>query len=167
MEKMLRVGKIVNTHGIKGDIKVIPLTDYIERFEELEWIYIDGYKDKFYIKNVKYKKNTAILSLEEHDDINLVEKFKGDYILIDYTQRRDLPEDTYYIADIIGLDVYNMENEYIGKVKDIIQTGPSEVYIIEGLDNQEIMIPSVKEFIPEISLEERKIIINPIEGMIE
>ncbi len=167
MKKMLRVGKITNTHGIKGDIKVLPLTDYMERFEELEWVYIDGYKDKFYIKSVKYKPTTVILSFKGYDNINLVEKFKDKYLLIDDTQRRDLPEDTHYIADIIGLDVYNVENEYIGKVKDIIQTGPNEIYLIKCKDNKEIMIPSVKEFIPEVSVEEGKIIIDPIEGMIE
>lgn len=167
MKKMLRVGKIANTHGIKGDIKVIPLTDYMERFEELEWVYMDDYEEKFYIQNVKYKKNTVILSFKGYDDINLVEKFKNKYIFIDDTQRRKLPADTYYIADIIGLDVYNIKNEYIGKVKDIIQTGPNEVYVIKGDDNKEIMIPSVKEFIPEISLKEGKVVINPIEGMIE
>jgi len=167
MKNMLRVGKITNTHGIRGDVKVLPLTDYMERFEELEWVYIDGYREKFYIENIKYKPTLVILSFKGYEDINLVEKFKDKYLLIDETQRRDLPEDTYYIADIIGLDVYTVNDEYIGKVKDIIQTGSSEVYIIKSADNKEIMIPAVKEFIPEISLEKRKIVIDPIEGMIE
>ncbi len=167
MKNMLRVGKITNTHGIRGDVKVLPLTDYMERFEELEWIYIDGYREKFYIENIKYKSTLVILSFKGYEDINLVEKFKDKYLLIDETQRRDLPEDTYYIADIIGLDVYTVKDEYVGKVKDIIQTGSSEVYIIKSTDNKEIMIPAVKEFIPEISLDKRKIVIDPIEGMIE
>lgn len=166
MGKMLKVGKITNTHGIRGDLKVFPLTDYMERFEELDWVYIEGYSEKFYIKNTKYMSTVVLLSFKEHEDINLVERFKGKYLLIDESQRRDLPEDTYYIADIIGLHVYTLNNEYIGKVKDIIQTGPNEVYIIKGENNKEIMIPAVKEFIPQICLKERKVIIDPIEGMI-
>ncbi|ABW19010.1 ribosome maturation factor RimM [Alkaliphilus oremlandii] len=167
MAKMLRVGKITNTHGIKGDLKVLPLTDYFERFEELEWVYIEGFKDKFYIENIKYKPTLVILSFEGYGDINLVEKFKDRYLLIDESQRRILPEDTYYIADIIGLDVFTVKDEYIGKVVDIIQTGSSEVYVIRMNNLKEIMIPSVKEFMPEISLEKKRITIDPIEGMIE
>lgn len=166
MKKMLKVGKIINTHGVRGDLKVFPLTDYMERFEELSWVYVDGSNEKLYIKNVKYMPTVVLLSFEGYEDINLVEKFKDKYLLIDESQRMDLPKDTYYIADIVGLDVYTAQNEYMGKVKDIIQTGSNDVYVIEGGDNKEIMIPAVKEFIPEICLEEGKIIIDPIEGMI-
>ena len=163
---MLKVGKIINTHGIKGNLKVFPLTDYMERFEELNWVYIDGNDEKFYIKDVKYMPTVVLLSFKGYENIDSVEKFKDKYILIDESQRRNLPEDTYYIADIIGLDVYTVKNEYIGKVKDIIQTSSNDVYVIEGGNNKEIMIPAVEEFIPEVCLKEGKIIIDPIEGMI-
>ena len=165
--KSLRVGKIINTHGIKGGLKVIPLTDYDERFEELEWVYIEGLKDKFYITSVSYQKSNLIINFKGYQDINLVEKFKGKYLLIDETQRRELPEDTFYISDIIGLEVYTVENQYLGKVKDVIQAGSNEVYLIQSQEGKEIMIPSVKEFIPEIDLEKKRITVNPIEGMIE
>lgn len=166
MGKMLKVGKIINTHGIKGNLKVFPLTNYMERFEELDWVYIDGNDEKFYIKDVKYMPTVVLLSFKGYENIDSVEKFKDKYILIDESQRRNLPEDTYYIADIIGLDVYTVKNEYIGKVKDIIQTSSNDVYVIEGGNNKEIMIPAVEEFIPEVCLKEGKIIIDPIEGMI-
>ncbi len=166
MRKMLRVGKIINTHGIKGDLKVLPLTDYAERFEELDWVYMDGNNEKFYIRNVKYMPTVVLLSFKGYGDISSVEKFRGKYLLIDESQRRVLPEDTHYIADIIGLDIYTVENEHIGKVKDIIQTGSNEVYVIEDENDKEILIPAVREFILEICLEEGKIIIDPIEGMI-
>lgn len=168
MEKrMLRVGKITNTHGIKGEVRVLPLTDYMERFEELDWVYIDGYSEKFYINGIKYKSNLVLLSFKGYEDVNVVQKFKGRYMLIDETQRRDLPEDTYYIADIIGLEVFTIDDEYLGKVHDVIQTGSSEVYVIKKDDNKEIMIPAIKKFIPEISLEKKRITIDPIEGILE
>jgi len=165
--KSLRVGQIINTHGIRGGLKVIPLTDYDERFEELKWVYIEGLKEKFYITSVSYQKNNLIITFKGYQDINLVEKFKGKYLLIDETQRRELPEDTFYIADIIGLEVYTVDDQYLGKVKDIIQAGSNEVYLIQTQEGKDIMIPSVKEFIPEIDLEKRRITVNPIEGMIE
>lgn len=165
--KSLRVGKIINTHGIKGALKVIHLTDYDERFEELEWVYIEGLKEKFYITSISYQKSNLIITFKGYNDINQVEKFKGKYLLIDETQRRELPEDTYYISDIIGLEVYTVENTYLGKVKELIQAGSNEVYLIQSPDGKEIMIPSVKEFIPEIDLEKKRITVNPIEGMIE
>ena len=166
MVKMLKVGKIVNTHGIKGDLKVLPLTDYMERFEELDWVYMDCNDERFYIENVRYMPTAVLLSFKGYKDINLVKGFKDKYLFIDENQRRDLPGDTYYIADIIGLDVYTIKDEYIGRVKDIIQTGSNDVYVIKGEGGREIMIPAVEEFILKICLEERKVIIDPIEGMV-
>lgn len=165
--KSLRVGQIINTHGIKGGLKVLPLTDYDERFEELEWVYIEGLKEKFYITSISYQKNNLIITFKGYQDINLVEKFKGRYLLIDEAQRRSLPEDTYYIADILGLDVYTVESQYLGKVKTILQAGSNEVYVIQSPEGKEIMIPAVKEFMPEIELDKRRITVKPIEGMIE
>ncbi|SNR90132.1 16S rRNA processing protein RimM [Anaerovirgula multivorans] len=165
--KYIKVGKILNTHGIKGEVKVLSLTDYDERFEELEWIYIEGVEKKFYINSIKYRPKNLLISFKDYDDINQVEKFKGKYLLIDESQKRVLAEDTYYISDIIGLEVYTAEEEYLGKVVDILQAGSSEVYVIKNQQGKEVMIPAVKEFIPEISLETGRIIVKPIEGMIE
>jgi len=165
--RKLRVGQIVNTHGIKGGLKVLPLTDNLERFEELEWVYLEDNEGKFYIDKVQYQKNNVILTFKDLYDINLVEKYKKKYIFIDESQKRELPEDTFYISDIKGLDVYTVENVYLGKVKDILQAGSNEVYIIASEEGKEYLIPSVKEFIPVIDLEAGKIIVDPIEGMIE
>ncbi len=165
--KSLRVGQIVNTHGIRGGLKVIPLTDYDERFEELKWVYIEGLEEKFYITSLQYQKNNLIITFKGYQDINLVEKFKGKYLIIDETQRRQLPEDTYYIADILGLEVYTVEGDFLGKIKDVLQAGSNEVYLIEAVGGKEIMIPAVKEFVPEIDLKNKRITVKPIEGMIE
>ncbi len=164
--KLTKVGKILNTHGIRGQLKILSLTDYNERFEELEWIYIEGNNKRFYIDNIKYRPRDILISLKGYDDINLVSPFKGKYLLIEEEQKRELPEDVYYISDIIGLDVYTDEGEYLGKVADILQAGSNEVYVIKQDSGREIMIPAVKEFIPDISLELGRIVVKPIEGMI-
>lgn len=165
--KYVRIGKILRTHGIKGQVKVLSLTDYDERFEEIEWVYIEGTKKKFYIDSVKYTPKDILISFKGYDDINKIEKFKGKYLLIDEGQKRVLPEDTYYISDIIGLEVYTADKKYLGKVVDILQAGSNEVYVIKTQESKEIMIPAVKKFIPDISLEAGRIIVTPIEGMIE
>ncbi|GAB6088263.1 ribosome maturation factor RimM [Alkaliphilus crotonatoxidans] len=164
--KNLRVGQIVNTHGIKGALKVLPLTDYPERFEELEWVYIEGRQEKYYFEKIQYQNNTVLITFKGLNDINQVEGFKGKYLVIDSSQRRELPEDTYYIADLIGLEVYTVEGVYLGKIKEILQAGSNEVYVIQHED-KEVLIPAVKEFVPLIDLEARKVIVDPIEGMIE
>lgn len=166
MKKNLRIGQIVNTHGIKGALKVVPLTDYPERFEEVEWVYIEGQSEKFYLKKVQYQKNLVLVTFKGYEDINLVERFKGKYLLIDPSQRRELPEDTYYIADLIGLKTYTVQGEYLGEVTEVLQAGSSEVYVIEN-QGKTVMIPAVKEFIPVIDLEAGKMLVDPIEGMIE
>lgn len=136
--KFLKVGKILNTHGIKGQVKVLSLTDYDERFEELEWVYIEGFEEKFYINKIQYRHKDILISFKGYNNINDVEKFKGKYLLIDEEQKRELPEDTYYISDIIGLDVYTVDKEYLGKVVDILQAGSNEVYIIKGKDEKRL-----------------------------
>ncbi|WP_026475979.1 ribosome maturation factor RimM [Alkaliphilus transvaalensis] len=164
--KKIRVGQIVDTHGVQGGIKVYPLTDEPERFEELEYVYIEDSTEKFYIKSIKYHKDRVIITFDGLQDINLVEKYKKKYLFIDETQKRDLPEDTYYISDIVGLEVFTVEGVYLGKVKEILQAGSNEVYVIKSQEGKEYLIPSVKEFIPVIDLEAGKIVVDPIEGMI-
>ncbi|MCD5410164.1 MAG: ribosome maturation factor RimM [Clostridiales bacterium] len=167
MSKQLRIGQIVGTHGLKGAVKVYPLTDYIERFEELDYVFVEETNEKLIITGVKYKPNIVILQLENYDDINKVEKFRNSYLMIEERQRRKLPEDIHYITDIIGLSVYTLDNTYVGKIENIIQSGSNEVYVIKDDKKRETLIPSVKEFVVEINLEEQKIIVSPIEGMIE
>ncbi|MGV8146328.1 MAG: ribosome maturation factor RimM [Alkaliphilus sp.] len=167
MSNNLRIGQIVGTHGLQGAVKVYPLTDYIERFEELDYVFVEGTNEKLVITSIKYKPNIVILQLENYDDINKVEKFRDNYLVIEDKQRRKLPEDTHYITDIVGLSVYTVDNTYVGRVESIIESGSKEVYVIKDDKKRETLIPSVKEFIVEINLEEKKILVNPIEGMIE
>ncbi|RKD34411.1 ribosome maturation factor RimM [Thermohalobacter berrensis] len=166
MTDYIQIGKIVNTHGIKGELKVIPLTDDIERFEKLDTIFIEKEEDEFQVKKVWYKKNFVILKLKGYNNINDVLKFKNRFILIHKDDAIELPEDSYFIFEIKGLDVYHINGEKIGKVVDVLQPGANDVYVVKN-GNKEYLIPAVKEFIKEINLEEGKIVIDPIEGMIE
>jgi len=165
MAKYIRIGKIVNTHGIRGDIKVLPLTDDPSRFEELKVIYIDNENTEVEIQKVWYSKGFVMLKLKEFNNINDVIKFKNSYILIDEKNAVKLPNDTFFISQVIGLSVFCTDGNKLGEVIDVLQPGGNDVYVIKG-DNKEYLIPAVKEFIKSVEIENKKMIIDPIEGMI-
>ncbi|MEW9122522.1 MAG: ribosome maturation factor RimM [Thermotaleaceae bacterium] len=170
MDKLLRVGQIVNTQGIRGEIRVYPLTDYKERFEEIDWFYIDENREiKYYIEGVRYKNELVILKLKGIDDINDAEKLKTKYLTLPKTLGRKLPKDTYYIVDLIGLEVYTDTGDYLGNIKDVIQAAGNDVYEIvhEKDPKKNILIPAVGEFIKEVDLSKKQMIVQLIEGFIE
>lgn len=166
MTKHIQVGKIINTHGIKGDVKIMPLTEDKNRFKKLEYIYIEGIEEKMFIEKVWFKKNFPILKLKGYNNINDVLKFKEKYLLIDETQKVELSEDEYFIYDMIGLEVYDNEKNKIGAIKDVLKPGANDVYVVKN-GNKEYLIPAAKEFIKKVDIEAGKMIIQPIEGMIE
>lgn len=166
MKDYIRVGKIVNTHGVKGCIKVLALTDDIDRFDELEYVYTELDNKKREIQNVWYRNGMVYLELEGITNMDDALKFKESYASIDETQLKKLPKNTYYVFELEGLDVYSTENEYIGKVKEVFQTGANDVYEVVK-DNKSYYIPAIKDVVKEVNLNDKKIIIKIIEGLLE
>jgi len=166
MKDYIKVGKLVNTHGIKGCIKCVPFTDDLERFDDLEYVYTEKDDIKRKIKDVWYRKGTVYLTLENIDDMDTAESFKNSYISIFEDQLRKLPEDTYYLFELVGVKVYSTEGEYIGEISEIYQPGANDVYEIKN-NNKTYLIPAVKEVIKEVNMKDRIIIINVIEGLLE
>ncbi len=165
MERIL-VGKIVNTHGIKGDLKVYPYTDNIKRFSKLKRIYIGEEELAVQIESVKYHKEMALIKLKEFNNINDVLFLKNKLVYIDGVDKVKLLKDNYFIDDLIGCEVFDLEANSIGHIKDVLQNSSNDIYIIED-KNKEYLIPAVKEFIKDININKKKIVIDPIEGMIE
>ncbi|WP_223376011.1 ribosome maturation factor RimM [Schnuerera sp. xch1] len=164
----IKIGRIINTHGIKGELKVYPLTDDITRFDDLEIIYLGYDKAKFEIERVKYFKELVILKFKEFNNINEVLKFKDEFIYIDVKDKVKLPEDHYFIFDIIGCTVFDTEGKKIGIVNDVIQSTSNDVYTVKNMETgKEYLIPAVKEFVVDVDINNEKITIDPIEGMIE
>lgn len=162
------VGKIINTHGIKGEVKVFPLTNDIKRFDFLDYAYIGEEKTLIYLEKAKYHKNFAILKFKGYEDINDIEKFKNNFIYVDENEKIVLPDNHFFIYELIDSKVYDMEMNLIGSLIDIIQSSSNDVYVIRDKENKkEYLIPGVKEFVKEIDVEKKKIMIDPIEGMIE
>lgn len=158
MKDILRVGKIVNTHGLKGEVKVIPLTDDPKRYNDLEFVLIDGIERK--IQGVKYQKDRVIVKVEGINSIEEAEKYKNKYMEIPREYAVPLEEDSYYIADIIGCTVYDTNGKDLGKVFDVIQTKNNDVYWIKK--PKELLIPVLLEIVTDIDVENRKITIKPV-----
>lgn len=166
MKDYIKVGKIVNTHGVRGCVKCIPLTDDMERFEELEYIYTEKDDVKRKIKDAWSRKGTVYLTLEGIEDMNTAESFRDTYISILEEQLKVLPEDTYYLFELEGMEVYSTDSEYIGKIDTIYQTGANDVYEVKN-NNKTYLIPAVKEVVKDVNIKNRKIVINVIEGLLE
>lgn len=164
MEK-IKIGQIVNVVALKGEVKVYNYSDYKERFEELDYIYVEDKKTN--IENVRYMKEMVILKLEGSNDRNAAEALKGKNVYIGEDQLRELPEDTYYIRDLIGLEIRDQEDKKIGNLKDVIQNSAQDLYEIE-LENKNVtLIPAVEEFVLDINLQEKYIKVKIIEGMLD
>ena len=166
MKEYIRVGKIVNTHGVKGCMKVLSLTDDLDRFDELEYVFTEIDNKKRNINDVWYRNGMVYLELEGVNDMNEAIKLKESYVSIEESQLKELPEDTYYIYELKGLEVYSTEGELIGKVKEVFQTGANDVYEVKG-NLKTYYIPAIKSIVKEVSIKEKKIIINVVEGLLE
>ena len=167
MQEYFEIGQIVNTYGIKGFVKVVPFTDDIKRFEKLKSVYID-YQGKLLLVNIEevsYSKANVLLKFKEYPDINMVEKFKNCYLKIERKDAVKLPKDSYFIADLIGLEVYTEEGRLLGKVDDIFKTGSNDVYVVKDELGKQTLLPAIKEVIKNVDIENKKIIVNLIKGL--
>ena len=168
MQKRLEIGQIVNTFGIKGEIKVSPFTNDINRFDELEKVYIKtktGEK-QYKIENVKYHKNMVLLKLKGIDKIEDAEMLRNAYLEIDREDAIPLEKDTYSIADLLGLEVYTEDGKILGKVDDIYNTGSNDIYVVKDEMGKQVLLPGIKDVIKNVDLENSKIIVHLIPGLI-
>lgn len=167
MQKYFEVGQIVNTFGVKGMLKVKPFTDDVERFEELKKVYICKKEklEEVEIEEVKYHKDMVLLKVKGIEDMNEAEKVKGLYLKIDRKNAKKLPKDTYFIADLLGLEVYSDTGELLGKVDDIFRTGANDVYVVKNENGKQLLLPGIPDVIKEIDLEKEKIVVHLLKGL--
>ncbi|WP_295675910.1 ribosome maturation factor RimM [Intestinibacter sp.] len=164
---VFRIGQIVNTQGLKGEVRVYPYTDDINRFDELEYFYIDkNLNNKYEVERVRYKGNMVIMKIKDIDSIELAEKLKTKNMYIGREQGRELDEGEFFVSDLIGLDVFTVDGEKVGVLKDVLQHAINDVYVVSS-GEKEYLIPSIEKFVPTIDLDQNKMIIDPIKGMLD
>lgn len=168
MEKQLQVGVISSTHGVRGEVKVFPTTDDVTRFRQLKKVYLDTGREmlQLEIQNVKFFKQFAILKFKGIDNINDIEKYRGKSLMIDREDAVDLDEDEYFIADMIGMKVYTEDGSEFGTLKDVMETGANDVYIIDSLEHGEVLIPAIRECILDVDMDEERMTIHLMEGLV-
>ena len=169
MEDLLRVGVIANTHGIRGEVKVFTTTDEKERFKDLKKVILDMGKEQrvLEIQSVRFFKNLVILKFKGIDNINDIEMYKGKDLLVTREDAVPLEEGEYFIADLLDLDVYSDEDEKIGVLYDVMQTGANDVYVVKTEEGKEILLPAIDECILDINLEESRMTVHIMEGLLD
>ena len=168
MQNLLEIGQIVNSYGIKGFFKVVPFTDNITRFNDLKTIYIEKNKklEEKEIEEVKYHKNLVLLKLKGIDDINQTLEYKDCYIKIDRKNAVELPKNSYFIIDLIGMEVYTENEELLGKITDVFPTGSNDVYVVKDELGKQILLPAIKDVIKDVNVTDKKMIVHLLEGMV-
>ena len=168
MEQLLQVGIISSTHGVRGEVKVFPTTDDVKRFKKLKKVILDTGREHLplEVESVKFFKQFAIVKFKGIDNINDIEKYKGKSLLVDRENAVKLRKDEYFIADMIGLQVYTEDGEAFGTMKDVLETGANDVYIIDSIHYGEVLIPAIKQCILNVDIENQKMTIHLMEGLV-
>ncbi len=168
MKERLEVGQIVNTFGIKGFVKVYPYVNDISRFDDLKTVYVKLKKQesKLKIEEVKYQKNMVLIKFKGIETVEQAELLRNSYIEIDRSQAIPLEKDEYFIADLLGLDVYLDTGEKLGILDDIYNTGGSDIYVVKNELGKQFLLPYIDDVVKNIDLENGKITVHIIDGLI-
>ena len=169
MEELLQVGVITSTHGVRGEVKVFPTTDDAARFKQLKHVLLDTGREMkpLEIQGVKFFKQFVILKFKGIDNINDIERYKRCPLLVERKDAVELKEDEYFIADMIGIQVETEDGEVFGTLKDVMETGANDVYIIDGNDGKEYLFPAIKQCILNIDLEAGVITVHILDGLLD
>lgn len=154
MDNLLQVGVIASTHGVRGEVKVFPTTDDPTRFKKLKSVILDTGKEQLELEitGVKFFKNMVILKFKGIDDINDVEKYRKKSLYVTREHAVKLKKDEYFIADLIGLKVISDEDEELGKISDVLQTGANDVYVISKPGVEDLLLPAIKECVKAVDI---------------
>ncbi len=169
MEEMFQVGVITSTHGVRGEVKVFPTTDDAARFKRLKEVVLDTGKEQLtlQIESVKFFKNMVILKFKGIDNINDVEKYRQKSLYVTRKNAVKLRRDEYFIADLMGLKVLDEEEQEIGILREVMETGANDVYVIDLNDGRELLLPAIKQCVLSVDVEAGFIKVHILEGLLE
>jgi len=167
-QEFIIIGKVVSTQGNKGEIIVLPLTDSTDRFKKLTTIFIRNNisHKELNIEKIIIKENMVILKIKDIENIKEAKILVGSYLEIERENAIKLPKDTYFVFEIIGLDVFTKNNIFLGKVDNVLSTGSNDVYIVKIEDKEDLFIPATREVVENIDFEKKRITINMVDGLI-
>ena len=169
MEDLLQVGVITTTHGVRGEVKVFPTTDDPARFKKLKNVVLDTGKElvDLEVAGVKFFKNMVILKFKEYNDINQIEKYRKCPLLVTREHAVKLKKNEYFIADLIGVKVLDEQEQELGTLEDVIETGANDVYQIRLKDGRQLLLPAIKECVLDVDVEAGRMKIHILDGLLE
>ncbi len=167
MSNVLEIGKIVNTHGLRGEVKIVPWTNTPDVFEDIEYVYVKNLREekKLLIKNVKYQKNNIIVKFEGLDDISQAELLKNAVVTTDREQLGELNDGEYYIADLVGCEAVSEDGEVYGKLTDVLPTGSNDVYVVKREGKRDLLIPVIEDVVLDVDIDNKKIVVHLLDGL--
>jgi 16S rRNA processing protein RimM len=162
--KTIKIGQIVNTVGLKGEVKIYSFAENLQRFENLKEIFVED--ELFLIEKSRVQKTTVVLKLESINSSEIAEGYRNKFVYIPEEDLEELPEDSYYIKDLLGLEVFEKNGEKLGLVSDIIKGPGQDLYEIKG-NGKTFLLPGVKEFVLDIDLAKKRITVDPPKGLLD
>jgi 16S rRNA processing protein RimM len=168
MEAYLQVGSIIAPHGLRGDVKVFPTTDDVKRFKKLKKLFLDTGKKKIplEVQEVRFFKQLVILKFRGLDRIEDVEPYRKCTLWVSRDQAVPLEEDEYFIADLIGMEVF-ADGEAFGILKDVLETGANQVYVVDSASHGEVLIPAIRQCIQKVDVEGKRMDVHLLNGLLE
>lgn len=167
--EMVNIGKILKTHGYRGEVKVLPLTDFPERFEGMEQVWVEGPGKKGFLRIEYYRSHGGYLlfKFRGFDSKEQAACLVNGFLQVREEEVHPLPAGTYYVFQLVGLDVYDQEIGYLGKIKYIIETGANDVYVVTGPEYEEVLLPAIKQVVLGVDLEEGIMQVRLLPGLLE
>jgi 16S rRNA processing protein RimM len=167
-DEFITIAKVVSTQGNKGEVNIFPLTDLANRFKNLTTIFLrnNNSQTTLNIEKIRIKENTVVLKFKNIENIKEAKMIVGSFLEVERKNAVKLPKDTYFIFEIIGLEVYAENNIFLGKVENVISTGSNDVYIVKGKNKKELFIPAIHEVVKNVNLEKKRINIKMVDGLI-
>ncbi|NLJ99922.1 MAG: 16S rRNA processing protein RimM [Clostridia bacterium] len=163
----IRIAKITTTHGTGGELKAIPLSDFRERYTSLDLVYVEGSGVMLFIENIRWHGNQLIVKFVGVDSLEDALSLKNPYLLIDKDDVFELPRDHYYLFEVLGLRVLDLEGKHLGEIKEVLQTGANDVYIVRDDNDREILIPALRQVVKEVDLNRGTMIVVLPHGLME
>ena len=170
MENLLQVGAILDTHGLRGEVKVFPTTDDPARYDDLDEVELLTKEGKYLhleVERVRYFKNLVIVKFKHYDNINDIEQYKKCNLYVTRENAVELAEDEYFVADLIGLTAKSDEGEELGTLTDVLTTGANDVYVIKGADGEELLVPAIHDCVQEVNVEDGYVVLYLLPGLRE
>ena len=164
-----RIGRIQNTHGVRGEMKVIPLTDDPNRYSILEHVYVEDKRKnytEYEVEGVRFHKEQVLIKLRGIDDMDKAKMLKNNYLAIDKSERMPLEEGAYYIDDLVCLDVYE-DDRKLGVLKEVLQPGANDVYVVDSPIYPELCIPALKTVVLSVDLEKNVMMVKLPKGLVD